>query len=94
MPDILSILKHYIFWSSPIIFIFGILLLFYSNYKRLEEYLNRQIINSKFTVPVLDDSIYGFHKWLMEKRTIVAIICIAYSVIIFFLFSAKLFFLN
>lgn len=75
-------IKIVIFWLAPFLFVVGIVLVLYSNYKRLEEILGKEFFRVKL-IPAIETNIYSFHEWLLERRTIIGLLCIIISVIIF-----------
>ena len=81
---IFDVMKVVIFWTSPFLFVIGIVLVLYSNYKRLEEILGKEFWGVKI-VPALETSIYTFQEWLLERRTLIGLICVILSIIIFFI---------
>lgn len=87
---VFEILRYFIVISSPLVFVGGILIILYSNYKRLEEFLAVEMIKAKIFVPKLENNHFNFHEWLMEKRTILGVICIIYSLSTFYILNSKL----
>jgi len=85
---IFEIMKTILFWISPVIFILGVVLVLYSNYKRLEEFFGKEVFGIKHTIiPALETNIYNFHEWLLERKTIVGLICVIFSITVFFIFK-------
>lgn len=82
--NIFEILRIALFWSSPVIFLVGLLLVLYANYKRLEEFFGKELFGIKKKVfPMLETNIYVFHEWLLEKKTLLGVICIVLGVLFF-----------
>ena len=78
-------LRLVLYWSSPGLFLLGILLVLYGNYRQLEDKLGIEIGGiRKRIIPFIETNIFVFHAWLTEKRTIVGLICIVFSLVIFF----------
>jgi hypothetical protein len=83
-------------WTSPIIFITGVLLLFTSveQYKKIEKMLEKQIGGiRKMVVPKIENNIYAFHNWLLKRKFLTSLMCIVCSTILFFLLKNKKFIL-
>ena len=77
-------------WSSPVLFLLGIVLILYGNYRQLEDKLGIEIGGiKKRVVPLIESNIYIFHAWLTEKKTIVGLVCIVFSMVVFFTFKQK-----
>ncbi|MFH1414357.1 MAG: hypothetical protein ABIG56_05875 [Candidatus Omnitrophota bacterium] len=92
MGDIITIfdfLRLFIIMTGPVVFVFGILLILYSNYKRLEEFLAVEMIKAKIFVPKLENNNFNFHQWLLEKRTLFGLLCIIYSVSVLYVLLIK-----
>jgi hypothetical protein len=88
VPDIFDVVRIVLLFLSPVIFLEGILLLLLTadKYNKFEKALSRELGGMKKRVaPALESNIYAFHNWLMKKTIVVGIICIAYSLIIFFI---------
>jgi len=78
-----------LFWFSPVLFILGIVVALYSNYRILEEKLGRNLIPIKVKrLLVIETNIYTFHEWLMNRRVLVGLSCIVFSVVFFLVFKA------
>jgi len=92
MPDnitVFEIVRPIMFWMSPVIFLFGVVLIMYSNYRKLEEFLGQEIGGVKRRVVLaIETNIYVFHEWLLEKRTLTGIACIIFSILFFFVFRS------
>jgi len=75
-----------IFWCTPLIFLVGLLLMFGTKYKNLENKLDKEIQDKSGKVfPRLERNIYAFREWLLQKHVLVGL---------FFIFSAVYFFIN
>ncbi|MGE5197227.1 MAG: hypothetical protein ACM3IL_01835 [Deltaproteobacteria bacterium] len=82
---IFDIMKAVIFWSSPVLFLLGIILVLYGNYKHLEDRLGAEIGGiKKKIVPAIETNIYTFHSWLTAKKTLIGLICIIFAMAVFF----------
>lgn len=76
------------FWFSPVLFVLGIIIALYSNYRVLEERLAKNITPVKVKkVLVIETNILTFHEWLMHRRVMVGITCIIFSVCFFMVFK-------
>ncbi|MFH0918546.1 MAG: hypothetical protein V1830_05375 [Candidatus Omnitrophota bacterium] len=80
-----DILREVIFWSSPAIFILGVAMLMYSNYKNFEALMAKEYGLRKRVLPELEKNIYTFHEWCLKKHTLIGMACIIYSVVVFML---------
>jgi hypothetical protein len=79
-----------LYWSSPVLFLLGIVLVLYGNYRQLEDKLGIEIGGiRKRIIPLIETNIYIFHAWLTEKRTIIGLICIVFSMVAFFTLKPK-----
>jgi hypothetical protein len=76
-------LREVIFWTSPVIFLMGITLLMYSNYRNFEILLGREFGLRKKMLPKLEQNIYSFHDWCLKKHTLIGLVCIAYALFVF-----------
>ena len=81
---VLNVLRAIIFWFSPVIFLAGILLVLYGNYKKLETMLSKEMGIRKKVFPKLETNNYTFHEWLLERNTLVGLICIICALVFFF----------
>lgn len=81
---VFDVMRAIIFWLSPGIFFVGILLVLYGNYKKLETILSREMGIGKKIFPKLESSNYAFHEWLLERNTLMGLICIACALTFFF----------
>jgi hypothetical protein len=87
---IFEIIRPFMFWASPLIFLFGVILVLYSNYRKLEEFLGQEIGGVKRRVVLaIETNIYVFHEWLIERRTLTGVTCIIFSILFFFVFRNK-----
>lgn len=88
LPNIYEIIKPILFSLSPIILIVGIVLILYSNYKRLEDFFGKELFGIKKKVfPTFETNIYVFHEWLLERKTIIGIIFILIAILFLFFFG-------
>ena len=81
---VLNVLRAIIFWFSPVIFLAGILLVLYGNYKKLETMLSKEMGIRRKVFPKLEANNYTFHEWLLERNTLVGLICIICALVFFF----------
>jgi hypothetical protein len=85
---VFEVMKTILLWTSPVMFMLGIMLVLYTNYKRLEEFFGKEIFGVKHkVVPLFETNIYNFHEWLLERRTLVGLICVIFSIAIFFIYK-------
>jgi hypothetical protein len=82
---IVDVLRAIFFWFSPGIFFVVVLLILYGNYKKLELMLSREMGIRKKIFPKLENYNYTFHDWLLEKNTLIGVICIACALAFFFI---------
>ncbi len=78
-----DVLRDIIFWTSPVVFLMGVTLLMYSNYRNFENLMSREFGLRKRILPKLEANIYSFHEWCMKKHTLIGLFCIIYSVTMF-----------
>lgn len=82
---VFDIAKSVLLWLSPVIFLSGIVIVLYGNYEKLEETFGKELGGiKKKLLPAIETNIYTFHEWLMERRTVVGLICIIGAMILFF----------
>jgi len=81
---VFDVLRAIVFWLSPGIFLVGILLILYGNYKKLETMLSREMGLRKKIFPKLESNNYAFQQWLLEKNTLTGLICLVSGLIFFF----------
>ncbi|MFA5223965.1 MAG: hypothetical protein WC431_02225 [Candidatus Omnitrophota bacterium] len=81
---VFDVLRAVVFWLSPGIFLVGILLILYGNYKKLETMLSREMGLRKKIFPKLENNNYAFQQWLLEKNTLTGLICLISALIFFF----------
>jgi len=75
-----------VFWSTPLIFLVGLLLMFGSNrYKKLENELDKEVVKPDRLFPRLERNIYKFREWLLQKHVFIGLL---------FLVSALYFFIS
>ena len=81
-----EMLKYIVKWTCPLVFVLGIVLILYSNYRQLEDKLGLEIGGiKKRVVPMIETNIYVFHSWLTERKTVLGLICIVFSMAAFFM---------
>jgi hypothetical protein len=76
-------LREIVLWTSPVVFLMGITLLMYSNYRNFEMLLGREYGLRKRVLPKVEKNIYSFHEWCLKKHTLIGLICIIYALFIF-----------
>lgn len=76
-------LREVIFWTTPVIFLLGVAMLMYSNYRNFETLMAREFGLRKRILPKLEKNIYSFHEWCLKKNTLIGLVCIMYSVVVF-----------
>ncbi|MBU0547931.1 MAG: hypothetical protein KJ710_01715 [Candidatus Omnitrophica bacterium] len=87
-PDeltVFDVLRAIIFWLSPGIFFVGILLVLYGNFRKIETLMSKEMGIRKKVLPKLESYNYTFHEWLLERNTLIGLICIACAVMFFFI---------
>ncbi|PIQ88134.1 MAG: hypothetical protein COV73_00455 [Candidatus Omnitrophica bacterium CG11_big_fil_rev_8_21_14_0_20_43_6] len=78
-----DILREIVFWSSPVVFLMGLVLLMYGNYRNIELLMGREFGLRKRILPKLEQNIYSFHGWCLKKHTLIGLICILYALVVF-----------
>jgi len=81
---VFDILRAIIFWFSPVIFLVGVLLVLYGNFRKIEKILSKELGIRKKVLPKLEAYNYTFHEWLLERNSLVGLICMACGVTFFF----------
>ncbi len=81
---VFDILRAIIFWFSPVIFLVGVLLVLYGNFRKIERILSKELGIRKKVLPKLEAYNYTFHEWLLERNSLVGLICMACGVTFFF----------
>ncbi|MDD5355617.1 MAG: hypothetical protein PHY56_03695 [Candidatus Omnitrophica bacterium] len=81
---VFDILRAIIFWFSPVIFLVGVLLVLYGNFRKIEKIFSKELGIRKKVLPKLEAYNYTFHEWLLERNSLVGLICMASGVIFFF----------
>jgi hypothetical protein len=80
-----DVMRQIILWSTPVVFLVGITMLVYNNYRNLEKFLSREFGMRKRLIPKIEQNIYTFHEWCLRKQTIIGLCCVIYSVAVFFI---------
>ncbi|MDD5729930.1 MAG: hypothetical protein PHN57_02215 [Candidatus Omnitrophica bacterium] len=92
MPEEISIfeaIQRYICWSVPVLFVFGLVLVFYGNYQKLEKLLGRELSPiKKIRIAVLEDENFTFHEWLLKRKIFLGFICIGLSAVFYFVLKS------
>lgn len=85
---VLQALRIVLFWLSPLLFLLGIVIALYSNYRMLEEKLAKNIIPIKLKrVIMIETNIYTLHEWLMSRRILIGLIAVVASVVFYLMFK-------
>jgi hypothetical protein len=85
--NLFYIVKGFVWYASPFIFLIGLLILLYGNYRRIEELLGTEVGGiQKKVIPSLEKNIYKFHEWLLEKRILTGILLIVCAAL-FYIFG-------
>jgi len=83
--SVFQVVQKIVYWCSPVVFFVGVLLVMYGNYKKIEETLGKEVGGIKTRiVPNLENNIFSFHEWLMQRHTLVGLICMVAALAIFF----------
>jgi hypothetical protein len=81
---VFEIVQIILYALSPVLFLIGIVMVLFGNYKILEDNLNKEIGGIKKRIfPKLEDNIFSFHAWLLEKRIAIGLICVIFSMALF-----------
>ncbi len=81
---IFEIAQIILYALSPILFLIGIVMVLFGNYKILEDNLNKEIGGIKKKIfPKIEDNIFSFHSWLLEKRIAIGLICVIFAMALF-----------
>ncbi len=84
---VFDVTRAVLFWVSPVIFLTGVLLVLYSNYRKLEDKLGMEVGGIRKRVfPFLETNNYIFHEWLFERKTLTGLLLIVFSMTVFFTF--------
>jgi hypothetical protein len=81
-----DIMRVIVFWSSPVVLLLGIILMTFHNYRNVEVVLGKEYGLRKRILPKLEQNIYSFHEWCLKRRTLIGLVCIIYSLVVFFAF--------
>jgi hypothetical protein len=81
---IFQVLRTIIYWCSPVIFFIGVLLVMYGNYRKIEQALGKEAGLKERIVPALENNIFTFQEWLLQRHTLVGLICMVVALILFF----------
>jgi len=80
-----DVMREIIFWTSPVVFLMGVTLLMYGNYRNFEMLMGKEFGLRKRILPELEKNIYSFHEWCLQKHTLIGLVCIIYALVIFLL---------
>jgi len=78
-----DVMREFVFWSSPAVFLMGVILLMYGNYRNFENLMGKEFGIRKRILPELEKNIYSFHEWCLKKHTLIGLICIVYALVMF-----------
>jgi hypothetical protein len=78
-----DVMRECVFWTSPIVFIIGVVLLMYGNYKNFEALMLKEYGLRNKILPEVEKNIYSFHDWCMKKHILIGMVCIVYSLVVF-----------
>ncbi|MFA5276646.1 MAG: hypothetical protein WC417_07130, partial [Candidatus Omnitrophota bacterium] len=72
---VFQVIRAIVYWCSPVAFFVGVLLVMYGNYKKIEQTLGKEAGIKKRIAPVLESNIFTFQEWLLQRHTLVGLIC-------------------
>ena len=78
-----DVMREIVFWTSPVVFLVGLILLVDSKYSKIEMYLGREFGLRERVIPELEQNVYSFHEWCLKKHTLVGLVCLIYAVAMF-----------
>jgi len=91
--NIFEIVRLAMLWISSVLFVLGLVIALYGNYRLIEEHLAKNIVtplkNRKLRLAALEKNIFAFHEWLMNKRVMVGVLCMAFAIIFFMIFRIR-----
>jgi len=76
-------MREVIFLTTPVAFLMGVTLLVYSNYRNFEKFMGREFGLRKRILPKVEQNIYSFHEWCLQKHTLIGLVCIIYALVVF-----------
>jgi len=79
-----DIMREIVFWSSPVIFLLGIILLINNNFQNVESLAAKEFGLRKRIFPALEHNVYVFHNWCLKRRVWIGLACIMYALVVFF----------
>lgn len=79
-----DIMREIVFWSSPVVLLIGLVLMSYHRYGNIETVLGKEYGLRKRILPGFERNIYSFHEWCMKNRTAIGLVCIIYSLTVYF----------
>lgn len=82
-----DITRVIIFWSCPVMFLMGLVLLTYHKYADFEALLAKEFGIRKRIIPELEKNIYSFHEWCLKRRVFIGWACIVYALFVFLLLN-------
>jgi hypothetical protein len=80
-----DVLREIFLWTCPVVFLMGVALLVFNNYRNFETLMGREFGLRKRILPKLEQNIYSFHEWCLQKRTLIGLACIIYALVVFML---------
>jgi hypothetical protein len=78
-----DVLREIFLWTTPVVFLMGVALLVYSNYNNFEKLMGREFGLHKRILPKIEQNIYTFHEWCLQKHILIGLACIIYAVVVF-----------
>lgn len=76
-------MRELVLWSSPAVFLAGVILLLSRKYKDFEILMDREYGLRKRILPKLEKNLYSFHEWCLKKHALIGLICIIYALVVF-----------
>ena len=81
---IFQVIRKIVYWCSPVVFFVGILLVMYGNYRNIEQTLGKEVGGIKKRImPKLENNIFTFQEWLLQKHTLVGVLLMGLGLIVF-----------
>ncbi len=81
--EVLNMIEGGLFWISHVIFVMGILLIFYSRFEKFEKFVDKEIGSLKKMAFPWDFRNDSFHEWLMKKKALLGVVCILFSISVY-----------
>ena len=82
---IFDFMKPVLVLISPFLLLEGLFLLFLNQnaYIKFESLLGKEMGLKKRILPALEDNIYTFHNWLVERKFVIGLLCILCGILFF-----------